>query len=85
MRMQNEADYAIRDIIRSAVDTSRMVADGDESVFTQPEEITNVDNPIMNGGTYAIENYGIHEARLDFNGIAECNACGDVTGECECN
>jgi len=85
MRMQNDADYAIRDILRDAMDNSRTIADGDESVFTFPEELGNVDNPILNQFTFAIENWGIHETRLDFTGISECDACGDVTASCDCN
>jgi hypothetical protein len=85
MRYQQESDYAIRDILRDARDVSRSIADGDESVYTFPEELINVDNPILNQGSFALENFGFHETRLDFNGLSECEECGDITASCSCN
>ena len=85
MRYQNESDYAIRDILRDARDTARTIADGDESVFTNPEDLYNVDNPILNQGSFRTEFASeFHLTRLDFSGISECEDCGDVTNSCDC-
>jgi len=83
--LQTDAHYTVRDMIRDNIDIGRNIADGDESVYTYPEALCNVDNPILNQFTFAIENEGVHETRLDFSGISECDDCRDVTASCECN